>query len=86
MNKNITIANNGSEWLNLYEQMKSMIFEAFLEEDLCGIALSIVKEFLSVREIHADILKVSRSEVTGSLSTIFFYTLIDNVYCLGSNR
>lgn len=45
-----------------------MIFESFLEEDVCGLGLSIVKEFLSVREFHADVLKLSRGEVTRLLS------------------
>jgi hypothetical protein len=45
-----------------------MIFESFLEEDLCALGLSIIKEFMSVREIHADVLKVSRGEVTRLLS------------------
>ncbi len=56
-----------------------MIFESFLEEDLCGLGLSIVKEFLSVREVHADVLKVSRGEVTRLLSN--FIDNQDNVYC-----
>ena len=58
-----------------------MIFESFLEEDLCGLALSIVKEFLSVREIHAEILKVSRGEVTRLLSNLSL--ILDKVYCAG---
>jgi hypothetical protein len=79
VNKNRTIGNNGAEWLRLYEELKSMIFESFLEEDLCGLGLSIVKEFLSVREVHADVLKVSRGEVTRLLSN--FIDNQDNVYC-----
>ena len=76
VNKNSSIGNNGAEWMRLYEELKSMIFESFLEEDLCGLGLSIVKEFLSVRQVHADVLKVSRGEVTRLLSNFMIIKIM----------
>jgi len=68
VSKNGNFIENYPEWLKIYEEFKERLFKTLLDEELCTLGFSIIKEFLETEPIHAEVIAASRSELARLLS------------------
>lgn len=71
VSKNGNFIENYPKWLKIYEEFKERLFKTLLDEDLCSLGFSIIKEFLETEPIHADVITASRSELARLLSNVY---------------
>jgi predicted DNA-binding protein YlxM (UPF0122 family) len=60
---------NYQEWLRIFEDFKERIFRTLLDEQLCALGSSIIREFMEIKQIHAEIIDASRQELAKLLGT-----------------
>jgi len=71
ISKNGNFIENYQEWLRIYEEFKEKLFRTLLDEDLCVLGSNIIKEFMEIKEIHADIIAASKLEIARLLSNLY---------------